>query len=44
MRPILALQRVQQTDAVAKGAGLIMNGKSMLPLLDADRSEAFPNG
>lgn len=41
---VLAMQRVTQADAVAKGAGLVMNGEKMLPLLKADREEAFGDG
>lgn len=43
MRHVLALARVQTTNAVAKGAGLIMNGEKVLPLLAKDEAEAFPD-
>jgi hypothetical protein len=44
MQAVLALARVQMTDSVAKGAGLIMSGEKMLKHLQDDRDEAFPDG
>jgi hypothetical protein len=44
MRHILALDRVQMTNAVALGAGVVMNGDKLRPALDKDIKEAFPGG
>lgn len=41
MQGVLALDRVQQADAVMKGAAVVMVGEQALPALAADRREAF---